>query len=43
MSSTSDETLSEAAEVLQHQLYYNGEILDLAYDGLQGYKDQSVA
>ncbi|KAF8523716.1 timeless protein-domain-containing protein [Hysterangium stoloniferum] len=43
MSTVTDATLSEAAEVLQHQLYYNGEILDLSYDGLQGYKDQSIA
>ncbi|GJJ14718.1 hypothetical protein Clacol_008985 [Clathrus columnatus] len=43
MSSVSDPNLSEAAEVLQHQLYYNGEVLDLAYDGLLGYKEQSVA
>lgn len=43
MSLASDATLREAAEILQHQLYYNGEILDLAYDGLLGYKEQSVA
>jgi replication fork protection complex subunit TIMELESS/Tof1/Swi1 len=43
MSLVSDPTLSEAAEILQHQLYYNGEVLDLAFEGLQGYKEQSIA
>jgi hypothetical protein len=43
MSVLPDATLSEAAETLQHQLYYNGEVLDLAFEGLQGYKEQSIA
>ncbi|KAF8513196.1 timeless protein-domain-containing protein [Gautieria morchelliformis] len=43
MSLVSEPTLSEAAEILQHQLYYNGEVLDLAFEGLQGYKEQSIA
>jgi replication fork protection complex subunit Tof1/Swi1 len=43
ISSASDPDLVEAAGVLQHQLYYNGEILDLAIDSIQGYKEQSVA
>ena len=43
MSLISDPALSEAAEILQHQLYYNGEVLDLAFEGLQGYKEQSIA
>ncbi|KAG8990291.1 Topoisomerase 1-associated factor 1 [Tulasnella sp. JGI-2019a] len=36
--STSDRVFSEAASTLQHKLYYNGEILDLAFDNLSQYK-----
>ncbi|KIJ43813.1 hypothetical protein M422DRAFT_136778, partial [Sphaerobolus stellatus SS14] len=43
MSHASDPTLLEAAEVLQHQLYYNGDVLDFAIEGLQNYKEQSIA
>jgi len=43
MSNAPDPALVEVAEVLQHQLYYNGEILDLTIDAVQGYKDQSIA
>ena len=35
MSSVPNSTLSEVAETLQHQLYYNGEVLDLVFEGLQ--------
>ncbi|KAF8607094.1 timeless-domain-containing protein [Ceratobasidium sp. AG-I] len=43
MAQDPDEGIQEAAETLQHQLYYNGEALDVALDGLRGYKDQSIA
>ena len=43
MAQDPDESIQEAAETLQHQLYYNGEALDVALDGLRGYKDQSIA
>lgn len=47
MSSTeiSDPTLQEAAELIQQQLIYNGEVLDITYDSLRVYKDgtQSLA
>ncbi|KAF8489764.1 hypothetical protein JB92DRAFT_3246873 [Gautieria morchelliformis] len=43
MSLVSDPTLSEVAEILQGQLYYNGEVLDLGFEGLQSYKEQSIA
>jgi replication fork protection complex subunit Tof1/Swi1 len=33
----------EASRTLQHQLYYNGEILEIALDSLKGYKEQSIA
>jgi replication fork protection complex subunit Tof1/Swi1 len=33
------EDFKEAAETLQHQLYYNGEILDNAFEGLKEWKD----
>lgn len=33
----------DAAETLQHQLYYNGEILDLSFECLRTYKEQSIA
>ncbi|WWD21366.1 hypothetical protein CI109_105851 [Kwoniella shandongensis] len=40
--SEEDEDL-ETAEVLQHQLYYNGDILDSSLSVVMQYKDQSVA
>lgn len=43
MSSVQDEALMEAAETLQHQLYYNGEIMDMCIDCLRTYKEQSIA
>ncbi|KAJ1301303.1 hypothetical protein OPQ81_003705 [Rhizoctonia solani] len=43
MAQDPDEATQEAAETLQHQLYYNGEALDVALDSLRGYKDQSIA
>ncbi|THH29094.1 hypothetical protein EUX98_g5095 [Antrodiella citrinella] len=42
----SDETeMAEAAQTLQHQIIYNGEILDISIDSLRAYKDgtQSLA
>ncbi|KAL0580059.1 Topoisomerase 1-associated factor 1 [Marasmius crinis-equi] len=45
--STTDvgEELQEAADVLQHQLVYSGEVLDIAFDSLRTYKPgtQSLA
>lgn len=40
-----DPTLSEAADLLQQQLIYNGEVLDIAFESLRGYKEgtQSLA
>ncbi|KAF9001196.1 timeless protein-domain-containing protein [Cyathus striatus] len=35
----SDPTLSEAADIIRHQLIYNGEVLDIAYDSLRAYKE----
>jgi len=35
---TADE-FKEAAETLQHQLYYNGEVLDIAFDGIKEWKE----
>ncbi|KAH7337412.1 timeless protein-domain-containing protein [Rhizoctonia solani] len=43
MAQDPDEATQEAAETLQHQLYYNGEALDVALDSLRNYKDQSIA
>ncbi|CAE6475330.1 unnamed protein product [Rhizoctonia solani] len=43
MAQDPDEANQEAAETLQHQLYYNGEALDVALESLRGYKDQSIA
>lgn len=41
----SDPTLGEAAEVLQQQLIYSGEVLDVAFESLRTYKEgtQSLA
>ncbi|KAJ8086932.1 Topoisomerase 1-associated factor 1 [Marasmius tenuissimus] len=40
-----DEDLQEAADVLQHQLVYSGEVLDIAFESLRTYKEgtQSLA
>ncbi|CAE7152048.1 unnamed protein product, partial [Rhizoctonia solani] len=43
MAQDPDEVTQEAAETLQHQLYYNGEALDVALESLRNYKDQSIA
>ncbi|KDN42043.1 hypothetical protein RSAG8_07088, partial [Rhizoctonia solani AG-8 WAC10335] len=43
MAQDPEEATQEAAETLQHQLYYNGEALDVALDSLRNYKDQSIA
>ena len=34
---------NEVAEILQHQLYYNGDVLDSSLEVVSKYKDQSVA
>jgi replication fork protection complex subunit Tof1/Swi1 len=34
-----DTTLREAADLLQQQLVYNGEVLDIALDSLRSYKE----
>jgi hypothetical protein len=34
-----DPTLREAADLLQQQLIYNGEVLDIALDSLRSYKE----
>lgn len=33
----------EVAEILQHQLYYNGDVLDSSLEVVAKYKDQSIA
>lgn len=40
-----DPLLNDAAEVLQQQLIYNGEVLDIAFESLRTYKEgtQSLA
>jgi replication fork protection complex subunit Tof1/Swi1 len=38
-SDMSDPTLTEAAEILQQQLVYNGEVLDIAFESLRSYKE----
>jgi len=38
-SDISDPTLTEAAETLQQQLIYNGEVLDIAFESLRTYKE----
>ncbi|EJD53471.1 timeless-domain-containing protein [Auricularia subglabra TFB-10046 SS5] len=43
MGHSGDDELVDAAQALQHQLYYNGEILDLCFDSLKTYKEQSLA
>ncbi|KAH7926892.1 timeless-domain-containing protein [Leucogyrophana mollusca] len=44
-SAISDSQLKDAAEVLQQQLIYNGEVLDIAFESLRTYKEgtQSLA
>jgi replication fork protection complex subunit Tof1/Swi1 len=37
--SESDSEVIEAAEILQQQLIYNGEVLDMALEGLRSYKE----
>jgi replication fork protection complex subunit Tof1/Swi1 len=32
----------EVAEILQHQLYYNGDVLDSSLEVVAKYKDQSI-
>lgn len=41
----SDSTLRDAAEILQQQLIYSGEVLDVAFESLRMYKEgtQSLA
>lgn len=33
---------ADAARTLQHKLYYNGEILEIAFENLRGYKEQTA-
>lgn len=44
-SKITDPVLKEAADVLQQQLIYNGEVLDIAFESLRSYKagTQSLA
>lgn len=42
MSASADPDDQEVADILQHQLYYNGEILETALAVVAGYKDQSI-
>jgi replication fork protection complex subunit Tof1/Swi1 len=44
-SEIADPALNEAADVLQQQLIYNGEVLDIAFESLRSYKEgtQSLA
>jgi replication fork protection complex subunit Tof1/Swi1 len=42
-STMDDEDDVEVAEILQNQLYYNGDILDSSLAVISGYKDQSLA
>lgn len=35
----SDPSLREASEILQQQLIYNGEVLDITLDSLRAYKE----
>lgn len=37
------EEAQEVAQNLQHQLYYNGEVFELTFEGLKSYKEQSIA
>jgi len=37
----SSEVYAETADILQHKLFYNGEILDLSFEGLRSYKQGS--
>ncbi|KAK4685899.1 replication fork protection complex subunit TIMELESS/Tof1/Swi1, partial [Tremellales sp. Uapishka_1] len=43
MSTSPDEEDVEVAEILQNQLYYNGDILESSLDVISKYKDQSIA
>ncbi|KAL7415832.1 timeless protein-domain-containing protein [Mrakia frigida] len=43
MAVSGEEEPVEAAEILQNQIYYNGDILELAFDVVAKFKDQSVA
>lgn len=44
-SEIADPALNDAADVLQQQLIYNGEVLDIAFESLRTYKEgtQSLA
>jgi hypothetical protein len=43
MAVSDQEEDNEVAEILQHQLYYNGDVLDSSLEVVSKYKDQSVA
>lgn len=40
-SDISDPTLTESADILQQQIIYNGDILDIALDSLRAYRQGS--
>jgi replication fork protection complex subunit Tof1/Swi1 len=40
-SDIADPTLAEAADLLQQQIIYNGDILDIALDSLRAYREGS--
>jgi replication fork protection complex subunit Tof1/Swi1 len=42
MATSPDEADVEVAEILQHQLYYNGDILDSSLEAVTRYKEQSI-
>ena len=39
MSSSEEEEISEPARILQHQIIYNGEVLDIALESMRTYKE----
>ena len=45
MAASNEAEMAEAAQTLQHQIIYNGEILDISLDSMRAYKDgtQSLA
>lgn len=43
MASSREEEAVEAAEIMQNQIYYNGDILEMAHTVVLRFKDQSIA
>ena len=39
MGSSSSSEISEPARILQHQIIYNGEVLDIALESMRAYKE----